>query len=83
MVWDTDAYINEQAPWKLAKTDTEGARVLGQILAREGDLDGAHELLLPYMSSKLQLLAGTLVPDAGSVRIAGITGASCRSASSR
>ncbi len=26
MVWDCDAYINEQAPWKLAKQDPERAR---------------------------------------------------------
>jgi methionyl-tRNA synthetase len=26
MVWDCDSYINERAPWKLAKQDPEGAR---------------------------------------------------------
>lgn len=33
--------------------DTEGARVLGQIYAREGNIDGAHKLLVPYCKTRL------------------------------
>lgn len=34
----------------------DGARVLGTILAREGDLDGAYALLWPYVKERLDLL---------------------------
>ena len=34
----------------------EGARVLGTILAREGDLDGSYALLWPYVKERLDLL---------------------------
>lgn len=36
--------------------DGEGARVLGKILAREGDYDGAYALLWPYVKSRLESL---------------------------
>jgi tetratricopeptide (TPR) repeat protein len=36
--------------------DGEGARVLGTILSREGDYDGAHALLWPYVKSRLDRL---------------------------
>ena len=35
---------------------TEGARILGQMLAREGRLDEAHALLVPYTEARLQSL---------------------------
>ncbi|MCA9269636.1 MAG: hypothetical protein KDA41_14240, partial [Planctomycetales bacterium] len=35
---------------------TEGARILGQILAGEGRLDEAHALLVPYTTSRLAQL---------------------------
>lgn len=36
--------------------DGEGARVLGTILGREGDYEGAHALLWPYVKSRLDAL---------------------------
>jgi hypothetical protein len=36
--------------------DGEGARVLGLILAREGDWDGSHALLWPYVDGRLARL---------------------------
>jgi tetratricopeptide (TPR) repeat protein len=36
--------------------DGEGARVLGSILARDGDLDGAHALLWRYVEPRLERL---------------------------
>lgn len=35
---------------------SEGARILGQMLAREGRLDEAHALLVPYTEARLQQL---------------------------
>ena len=35
---------------------TEGARILGQMLAREGRLDEAHALLVPYTEARLKRL---------------------------
>jgi hypothetical protein len=35
---------------------TEGARILGQILAREGEITKAHALLAPYIETRLQKL---------------------------
>lgn len=36
--------------------DGEGARVLGTILGREGDLDGAYAVLWPYVKTRLDRL---------------------------
>lgn len=36
--------------------DTEGARVLGQIYAREGNIEQAHKLLVPYCKDRLKKL---------------------------
>jgi hypothetical protein len=36
--------------------DGEGARVLGTVLAREGDFDGAYALLWPYVKPRLDRL---------------------------
>jgi hypothetical protein len=36
--------------------DTEGARILGQIYARGGDIEKAHRLLVPYCKNKLNAL---------------------------
>ena len=38
--------------------DGEGARVLGTILGREGDYDGAYALLWPYVHERLDRLHG-------------------------
>ena len=43
-------------PAKERLGDGEGARVLGTILAREGDLDGAYGLLWPYVQARLDRL---------------------------
>jgi tetratricopeptide (TPR) repeat protein len=43
-------------PVKADLGDGEGARVLGQILAREDDYDGAYALLWPYVKSRLDTL---------------------------
>jgi len=43
-------------PFKDKLGDGEGARVLGQILGRQGDYDGAYALLWPYVKSRLDRL---------------------------
>jgi hypothetical protein len=43
-------------PVKNSLGDGEGARVLGTILGREGDYDGAYALLWPYVRSRLDRL---------------------------
>ena len=40
-------------PVKDKLADGEGARVLGMILAREGDYDGSYNLLWPYVKTRL------------------------------
>jgi len=43
-------------PVKANLGDGEGARVLGTIIGREGDFDGAYALLWPYVQSRLTRL---------------------------
>ena len=43
-------------PFKTRLGDGEGARVLGTILARQGDYDGAYALLWPYVKNRLDKL---------------------------
>lgn len=44
------------APLQSQLADTEGARILGQMLAHDGDFDAAHALLVPYTKARLEQL---------------------------
>lgn len=47
-------------PRAAALGETEGARVLGQIYAREGEIEQAHRLLVPYCQQRLKSLHAAL-----------------------
>ena len=49
----TDEAKNLLVPIKDKLGDGEGARVLGTVLARQGDYDGAYALLWPHVKTRL------------------------------